>query len=64
MSQFWKYIPDLSHVIQSDDGQVRDNLTIEASPLRIEDHKVKHLRGKEITSVKVVWGGPARGSVA
>ena len=39
-----------------DDVQVRDNLTVETLPLRIEDRKVKQLRGKEIPLVKVVWG--------
>ncbi|MCI39600.1 cytochrome P450, partial [Trifolium medium] len=53
------YNPDLSHVIQSDDVQVRDNLTVEALPLLIEDREVKYLRNKEITSVKVIWDGPA-----
>lgn len=48
---------------QLDDMQVRENLSVEASPLRIEDRKVKHLRDKEITLVKVVWGGPTGGSV-
>ncbi|MCI90843.1 cytochrome P450, partial [Trifolium medium] len=43
----------------ADDVQVRDNLTVETIPLRIEGSEVKKLRNKEITSVKVVWGGPA-----
>lgn len=38
-------------------------LIVEASPLRMEDREVKHLRGKEIALVNVVWGGPAGGSV-
>jgi hypothetical protein len=46
-------------VIESDDVQVRDNLTVEVMPLRIEGREVKKLRNKEIASVKVVWGGPA-----
>ena len=33
VSQLRKYIPDPSYVIQMDDVQVRDNLTIEASPV-------------------------------
>ena len=53
VSQLRKYILDLCHVIGLDDVQVRENLTIEASPLHIEDCKVKHLRGKEIASVKI-----------
>ena len=36
VSQLRKYIPDPSHVIQMDDVQVRDNLTVEALPLRID----------------------------
>ena len=36
VSQLRKYIPDPSHVIQMDGVQVRDNLTVEASPVRIE----------------------------
>ncbi|XP_050902036.1 uncharacterized protein LOC127110151 [Lathyrus oleraceus] len=63
VSQFQKYIPDLSHIIQMDDEQVRQNLTVEALPIRIEDREVKQLRGKEISLVKVVWGGPVGGSL-
>lgn len=58
-----KYILDLSHVIQVDDVQVREKLTIVTSPSRIEDIKVKHLRGNEIALVKVVWGRPVDGSM-
>lgn len=36
VSQCLRYIFDLSHVIQLNDVKVRDNLTIEASPLHIE----------------------------
>ncbi|XP_058785066.1 uncharacterized protein LOC131659977 [Vicia villosa] len=47
-------VPDPSHVIQMDDVQVRDNLTVEMMPVRIKDREVKVLRGKEIPLVKVV----------
>src|ERR1044072_8817699 len=63
VSQLRKYIIDLSHEIQVDDIQVRDNLTVEALPARIENRKLKQLRGKEIALVKVSWGGPADGNV-
>ncbi|WJX12700.1 hypothetical protein P8452_03168 [Trifolium repens] len=59
VSQLRKYVSDPSHVIVSDEVQVKDNLTIEARPLRIEGREVKKLRNKEIASVKVIWGGPA-----
>lgn len=64
VSQHRKYIHDLSHVVKMDDVQVWDNLTVEASPILIEDREVKQLRGKEIVLVKVVWGGPAGGNMA
>ncbi|KAI5428797.1 hypothetical protein KIW84_033704 [Lathyrus oleraceus] len=63
VSQLRRYIPDPSHVVQVDDVQVRDNLTVETSPIRIEDRELKQLRGKEIALVKVAWGGPAGGNV-
>jgi len=49
---------DESHVIQVDELEVRDNLTIDTWPVRIEDHEVKRLKGKEIVLVKVIWVGP------
>ncbi|WJX36041.1 hypothetical protein P8452_23959 [Trifolium repens] len=57
VSQLRKYVSDPSHVIMSDDVQVRDNLTVEAKPLRIEGREVKKLRNKEIASVKVNFRG-------
>ncbi|RZB98949.1 Protein NDL2 [Glycine soja] len=57
VSQLRKYIRDPSHVIELDDVQVKENLTYETLPLRIEDRRTKHLRGKEIPLVKVIWGG-------
>ena len=63
VSQLRKYILDPSHVIQMDDVQVRDNLTVEASPVRIEGREIKQLRGKDIALVKVLWGGPAGDSL-
>ncbi|PNX69142.1 hypothetical protein L195_g064300, partial [Trifolium pratense] len=59
VSQLRKYVRYPSHVIEADDVQVRDDLTVETVPLRIEGRKVKRLRNKDIASVKVVWGGPA-----
>lgn len=63
VSQLRRYIVDLSHVVQVDDVQVRDNLTVETSPMRIEDRDLKYLHGKEISLVKVAWGGLAGGNV-
>jgi hypothetical protein len=57
VSQLRKYVSDPSHVIQSNDVQLRDNLTVETLPVRIEGREAKKLRGKEISLVKVVWDG-------
>ena len=56
--QSQKYVYDPSHVLQVDNLEVRDNLTVETVLLRIEDREVKRLRGKEVALVKVVWFGP------
>ena len=55
VSQLRKYIPDPSHVLESDDVQVRENLTYETSPIRVADFKIKELRGKSIRLVKIMW---------
>ena len=55
VSQLRKYIPDQSHVIEPDDIEMKDNLTFEVPPMKIEDRSVKNLRGKEIPLVKVIW---------
>ena len=47
VSQLMKYVYDQSHVISVDVLEVRDNLIVETWPVRIEDRKVKCLRGKE-----------------
>jgi len=54
VSQLRKYVYDASHVIQVDDLEVRDNLTVETWPVSIEDREVKRLCGKEIVMVKVI----------
>jgi hypothetical protein len=49
-----KCVSDPSHVIESDDFQVRENLTVETILLKIVGREVKKLRNKEnIASVKV-----------
>ena len=57
VSQLRKYVHDPSHVIELDDVHVKENLTYETWPVRIEDCRIKQLRGKEIPLVKVIWSG-------
>jgi len=63
VSQLRKYVYDESHVIQVDELEVRNNLTVETWPVRVEDREVKRLRDKEIVLVKVIWVGPTGGRV-
>jgi len=55
VSQLRKYIANPKHVLEDDDVQIRENLTIGAGPMRILDSQTKQLRGKEIRTVKVLW---------
>ncbi|XP_058767639.1 uncharacterized protein LOC131641352 [Vicia villosa] len=61
--QLRRYIVDPSHVVQVDDVQVRDNLTMEKLPMRIEDQELEQLSGKDIGLMKIIWEGPASGKV-
>ncbi|XP_027362443.1 uncharacterized protein LOC113870045 [Abrus precatorius] len=55
VSQLRMYIPDPTHVIELDPVQVRENLSYDVQPVKIVDCRVKKLRGKEISLVKVIW---------
>uniref|UniRef100_A0A151UFM2 Retrotransposable element Tf2 n=1 Tax=Cajanus cajan TaxID=3821 RepID=A0A151UFM2_CAJCA len=55
VSQLRKYIKDLSHMVEMDEVQVRENLTYEKRPVAVVDHKLKELRGKSISLVKILW---------
>jgi len=55
VSQLRKYIADPTHVLEEDDVQVREDLTVAVGLVRILDSQVKQLRGKEIRTMKVLW---------
>ena len=42
-------------MLETDDVQFRDDLTLDVRPVSIVDSQVKKLRGKEIRTVKVLW---------
>jgi len=46
---------DLVHVLEAEDIQIREDLTVEVSPVALEDNKVKEHRGKEIRLVTFIW---------
>ena len=54
VSQLTKYVASLDHVLEADDVQVWEDLTMPVEPVRILDFQVKQLRGKEIKTVKVL----------
>jgi len=54
VSQLRKYIADPTHVLEEDDVQVHEYLTLGVGPVRILDSQVKQLKGKEIQTVKVL----------
>ena len=55
VSQLRKYVAHPTHVLEQDDVQVRENLTLGVGSVRILDSQVKQLRGKEIRTMKVLW---------
>jgi len=55
VSQLRKYVLDPEHVLQVDDVQVKEDLTLDVRLVRFLDVQTKKLRGKEIHTVKVLW---------
>jgi hypothetical protein len=47
-------------VISHEDVQLDENLSHTEHPVAIVDKEVRHLRSKDIVSVKVLWKGPSR----
>ena len=46
---------DPAHVLEADDIQIREDLTMEVPPVALEDSKVEERRGKAVSLVKVIW---------
>ena len=44
-----------AHVLEAEDIQIREDLTVEVPPVALEDSKVEERRGKEVRLVKVIW---------
>ena len=49
-----KYVFDPSHVLEAEDVQIREDLTMGVPPMALEDSKVKERRGKPVSLVKVI----------
>ena len=57
ISQLRKCVSDPDAVIDTNQPEVRPNLTIAERPLKIIDEMERHLRNKTIKFVKVQWDG-------
>lgn len=55
VSMIRKYRTKPSHVVETDEVEVRLDLTCEEEPMKILAHEVKVLQSKSISSVKVLW---------
>ncbi|XP_015967022.1 uncharacterized protein LOC107490726 [Arachis duranensis] len=55
ISQLRKYTFDPSHVLEPKSVQVREDLTLPVTPVRIDGTSNKCLRGKKVSLVKVAW---------
>jgi len=55
VSQLRKYVFDPAHVLEAEDIQIREDLTVEVPPIALEDSKVEERRGKIVSLVKVIW---------
>ena len=55
ISMLRKYIPDSSHVLETPEIELRDDLSYEEQPVQILGREEKELRNKTISLVKVLW---------
>ncbi|XP_016185817.1 uncharacterized protein LOC107627502 [Arachis ipaensis] len=55
VSQLCKYTSDAAHVLEPETVELRENLTFQVTPVRIDDTSVKKLGGKKVQLVKVAW---------
>ncbi|XP_020967440.1 uncharacterized protein LOC110266774 [Arachis ipaensis] len=55
VSQLHKYTSDAAHVLEPELVELKENLTFQVTPVRIDDTSVKKLRRKEVQLIKVAW---------
>ena len=55
ISMLRKYIPDSSHVLETPEIELRDDLSYEEQPVQILGREEKELRNKIVSLVKVLW---------
>ena len=55
ISMLCKYIPDPSHVLETLEIELMDDLSYDEQPVQILGREEKELRNKTISSVKIMW---------
>ena len=55
VSQLRKYVFDPDHVLEVEDIQISEDLTVEVPPIVLENSKVEERQGKIVSLVKVIW---------
>ncbi|XP_014521832.1 uncharacterized protein LOC106778387 [Vigna radiata var. radiata] len=55
VSQLRKYVSDPVHVLEVDDIQVKEDLSLVVGPVRVLVVQTKRLRGKDVRTVKILW---------
>ncbi|XP_072082808.1 uncharacterized protein [Arachis hypogaea] len=55
VSRLRMYTSVLAHVLEPESVELKENLTFQVTPVRIDDTSVKKLRGKDVPLVKVAW---------
>jgi hypothetical protein len=50
-----KYNPDFEHVLNEEPLYLQPNLSYEEKPVKVIERRVKELRNKKISLVKVLW---------
>ena len=55
VSMLRKCISNLSHVLEAPLVELKENLSFEVQPMGIVDQRMKELRNKIISMVKVLW---------
>ena len=55
VSMLRKYKPDPTHILNFQDLEIQDDISLEDKPIQIMDHRDQVLRGKVIPLVKVLW---------
>ena len=51
----WKYMPDPSHVIPTEEFEINEDASYETWPVAVVDRKEQVIRNRVIPLLKVIW---------